>query len=328
VAERTCAYDFTVWFWGDAIAADGLLEAADLIDDDASRRHCDRYLERWSTQPLGWPDHLAPGAALLHLYERTIDARYLERARELANWLTQVAPHTPDGQPMYRPDLPPYRHTVWVDTIYHEPIFFTRLARLTGEEDWYARAVAIWRSHADVLRPNGSAILGHSYDTGARLIRGHGWGRGNGWALLGMVDCLAELPDDVPGRAEALAGTRELAQTIAELQDATGFWRTLLEDREAYLEASTAAFFGAAFAKGVRTGVLDGSFEAAADRAWNAMLSRIDEDGSFGGVSACTYASVHPDDDIQMYKTLPTEVNVWGQGSALRFIGERIRSEE
>jgi unsaturated rhamnogalacturonyl hydrolase len=328
VAERTRAYDFTVWFWGDAIAVDGLLEAASLIDDDASRRHCDRYLDQWTHQPLGWADHLAPGAALLNLYERTHEVRYLERAHALAEWLTEVAPQTPTGQPMYRPDLPPYRHTVWVDTIYHEPIFFTRLAQLTGEDKWQAKAIEIWRSHADVLRPFGSPILGHSHDTGARLIRGHGWGRGNGWALLGMVDCLAELPEDVPGRTEALAETRELARTLVGLQDGTGFWRTLLEDREAYTEASTAAFFGAAFTKGVRTGILDGGLELldAADRAWEAMLSRIDDDGSFWGVSACTYASVHPDDDIQMYKTLPTEVNVWGQGSALRFIAERIRS--
>ena len=51
VAERTRRYDFTVWFWGDAIAIDGLLEAADLLGDVASREHCLRFYRRWYQAP-------------------------------------------------------------------------------------------------------------------------------------------------------------------------------------------------------------------------------------------------------------------------------------
>lgn len=326
VAERTRRYDFTVWFWGDAIAIDGLLEAADLLGDEASREHCLHFYRRWLQAPESWVDHLTPGLGLLRLYEQTGEAAFLERAVSLAKWLTEIVPHAAGGQPLYRPDLPPYRHTVWVDTIYHEPPFFARLAQLTSDERWFDEALAVWRSHASVLRVKGSPILGHSYDTGAGLLRGHGWGRGNGWAVLGLVDALEFVPADYPGREPVLADLVELCEVLVGLQDSTGFWRTLLDDSEAYLEASTAAFFGAAFRKGVRLGLLGERFLLAADRAWSATRSRILADGSFFGVSACTYASVHPDDDIQMYKTLPTEVNVWGQGAALRFAAERLRA--
>src|SRR5260370_37766739 len=112
-----------------------------------------------------------------------------------------------------------------------------------------------------------------------------------------MVDKLEALPTEHPGRARALKSFEELSGAVLALQDASGFWRTLLHDREAYLEASTAAFFGAAFTKGVRLGFLDDTYAIAAERAWHAMLSRIDEQGSFYGVSACTYATVTPDDD-------------------------------
>ena len=72
--------------------------------------------------------------------------------------------------------------------------------------------------------------------------------------------------------------------------------------------------------------MLGEEYAEAAERAWRATLSRIDDTGSFYGVSACTYAAVTPENDAALYHTLPTEVNVWGQGSALRFAAERIRA--
>ncbi len=325
VADRTLRYDFTVWFWGDAIAVDGLLDAAELLGTPAPRDHCLRFYDRWARRPLGWVDHLTPGAGLLRLHAVMRDDTLLDAARRLASWLLDEAPRSHDGVPLYRPDLPPYRHTAWVDTLYHEPSFFCKLARVTGESAYHRAALDGWASHVRALSSAHGPLLGHAFDTGAGLLRGYGWGRGNGWALLGMIDTLELLPAEHPGRPEALRCMHDLSTAILALQDASGFWRTLLHDREAYLEASTAAFFGAAFTKGVRLGFLDDTYARAAERAWHAMLSRLDEQGSVHGVSACTYATVTADDDATMYRTLPTEVNVWGQGSALRFAAERIR---
>jgi unsaturated rhamnogalacturonyl hydrolase len=319
-------YDFTVWFWGDAIAMDGLLEAAELLDDPRPSQHCRRFYESWAGRPLGWVDHLTPGAALLTLYRADHKRELLDAAQRLAAWITDRVPRSSTGAPLYRPDLPPYRHNVWVDTIYHVPPFLSGLAQVTGDARFHDDALDVWTSHVRLLSSEPSHLLAHSYDTGALLTRGHGWGRGNGWALYGMVDTLELLPTDHPGRSSALKSFQELSGAILTLQDASGFWRTLLHDREAYLESSTAAFFGATFTKAVRLGLLGEAYARAAERAWQAMLSRIDSEGNVYGVSACTYASTLPDDDVVMYRTLPTEVNVWGQGSALRFAAERIRA--
>src|SRR5690349_3076679 len=108
VADRTLRYDFTVWFWGDAIALDGLLEAAELLGSSAPRDHCLRFYERWACRPLGWVDHLTPGLALLRLFAITRDDALLDAARRLASWLLDAAPRSQDDVPLYRPDLPPY----------------------------------------------------------------------------------------------------------------------------------------------------------------------------------------------------------------------------
>jgi unsaturated rhamnogalacturonyl hydrolase len=326
LAQRTLEYDFSVWFWGDAIAVDGLLEASEILRDSSYSEFCFRYFEAWSRRTLSWVDHLTPGSALLALYKESGNRALLDAAVRLANWL-RSAPNAPgSGVHLYRPDLPPYRHTAWVDTLYHEPSFFCSLAQITGNPAFHQNGLDIWASHVRTLSSHAGPFLAHAYDTGARSLRGYGWGRGNGWALLGMADTLELLPKEHPGYQAALQDFQSLSQAIVATQDPSGFWKTLLAEQEIYLESSTAAFFGAAFLKGMRLNLLGVEYTEPAERAWRAMLSRIAADGSFFGVSACTYAAVEPGNDVALYRTLPTEVNVWGQGSALRFAGERIRS--
>jgi unsaturated rhamnogalacturonyl hydrolase len=256
VARRTLQYDFSVWFWGDAIAIDGLLEAAELLADNFYSDFCLKYFQCWSQRALSWPDHLTPGAALLRLYERTQDRSLLDAALRLAEWIAHVPKAPGLDVHLYRPDLPAYRHTVWVDTLYHEPPFFSLLARLANAAEYDQHGLDVWNSHVSSLSSNRGPFLAHAFDTGSRLLRGYGWGRGNGWALLGMADTLELLPEDHAGRARAIQDFERLAQAVRKAQDPSGFWRTLLDEREVYLEASTAAFFGAAFVKGIRLGLL------------------------------------------------------------------------
>lgn len=323
-AARSNTYDFGVWFWGDAIALDGLLDAAELLGDERSLDQVRGAFERWSRRPLGWVDHLTPGAALLRFGELSGESWPLERAVELAAHLRSVP--RASGAPLYRPDLPEYRHTVWVDTIYHVPVFYARLAALLGDEALIDAAVEEWQSHFALLTDPRGPFLAHSWDTGMHRLHGYGWGRGAGWALYGMIETLEHIPPAHAARAGLIHQTQELAQSLRQVQDHTGYWHTLLHDRESYLETSTASFFTAAFRRGIRSGVLGPEFQEPADRAWLATLGRLDDAGELWGVSACTYASVANIDDVVMYHTLPTEVNVWGQGSAMRAAAEHIRS--
>jgi unsaturated rhamnogalacturonyl hydrolase len=324
VTDRTLHYDFSIWFWGDAIAIDGLLDAAQLLDDDRPYAHVKRFLLDWSKRPLGWADHLAPGAALLRLWESEGDGTLLDAAVRLGKRLSQDTPRAA-GAPLYRPDIPSYRHAVWVDTLYHVPPFYAALGHATGDESWFDEAMREWTSHTSLLGDDRGPFLGHSYDTGVRALHGYGWGRGVGWALYGMIETLKLMPQSHPAYAAALAETLRLADALLEYQDVSGFWRTLLHDRESYLESSTGSFFAAAFLSGRRAGLLPDRFQVPAELAGQATRSRIDANGEFWGVSACTYAGVVNVDDATMYRTLPTEVNVWGQGSALRALCEQLK---
>ena len=328
IASRTTRFDMSVWFWGDAIACDGLVEAADLSGNSAAAVHVERMLRRWCALPAGcWTDYLAPGGALLRLAGRADETALFARAEVLARWLLG-APEM-DGLHFWRPDLPAYRNTVWIDSLYHVPSFLSELARLKGDQSFATDALKIFDSHLEALSSSSGPFLAHSWDYGTQRPKGYGWGRGQGWAILGMIDTLAQLPSNLPGRAALAERFKALANEILRCQDRSGVWRTLIDDSEAYLETSTAAFFGAAFTKGVRTGLLDGdSYQPAIERAWEAMLSRLDANGSVTGVSAVTWSWAQGMDEKAMYKALPTETNLWGQGAAMRFAAERLRHRE
>ncbi len=327
VAERTLCYDFTIWQWGDAIAVDGLLDAAGLLAAPGLNDRVLSFFARWAERTLSWNDHLTPGNALLRVAATGDLAGLTRAASDLGDWLER-APRSASGLSLYRPDLGFVRNSCWVDTLYHEPVFLARLAQTLGENRWYGEAMRVVRSHVDALRGAGQPFLAHSYDVAADVRRGYGWGRGNAWALLGLVDLAEALPAGGPERREVEALCRDLAAPIRLAQDETGFWRTLLQDREAYLESSTAAMFGTAFSKGMRLGILDATYEPASERAWRATVSRIDASGVFYGVSAWTITVTTRDDDLRMYKALPTESNWWGQGAAMRAIAERIVRED
>jgi unsaturated rhamnogalacturonyl hydrolase len=237
--------------------------------------------------------------------------------------------HTPRGETglhYFRPDLPQFRATLLVDSLYHVPPFIAACAHRFNDARLHDEALSMWREHAAALSVADRPLLFHNYDHGSGRHRGYGWGRGNGWALYGLVDLIERLPRDHPGTKDAIAEFHRLADAILVLQDESGFWRTLLDDRESYLETSTAAFYGAIFTKGAALGLLSDRHSSAAERAWTALLSRIDDEGGAFGTSAATWAASAPVEDLALYKSAPTEVNVWGQGAALRFAAERIRA--
>jgi unsaturated rhamnogalacturonyl hydrolase len=325
-ARRTHRFDFAVWFWGDAIAFDGLLDAAELLPDEAHVRFCCQFYERWHRAPAAWTDYLVPGLSLIRLVRQHGKTEFEPLIRRLLAHYRETTPRGSTGLHYFRPDLPQFRTTLLIDSLYHVPPFVAACAMLLDDDSLYAEGLEMWFDHAAVLGRPGKPLLFHNYEHGTGRRRGYGWGRGNGWALFGLLDLIDLLPAEHRGRKAAVERFQEFAASILPLQDEGGCWRTLLDDRESYLETSTAGFFGAIFTKGTRLGLLSGEYGASAERAWQAVLSRIDDEGGASGTSAATWAANAPAEDLALYRTAPTEVNVWGQGAALRAAAERVRA--
>ena len=83
------AHPWKVWFWGDSIGVEGLLDASDLTGNPAYSQFAYGLLKGWlgREQHRGKFDYTAPGVALLRVYEMTSDPALLAAAYRHAEYM-------------------------------------------------------------------------------------------------------------------------------------------------------------------------------------------------------------------------------------------------
>lgn len=319
VADATLYYPeyrYKVWGYGEWIALEGLLAAARICENPRYFGFVEGLIAGWISKrdrPIP-ADHVAPGVALIELYRITQREVFLERAFALAGLLLN-SPRSTRGARLLRPDA---NQHVYVDCLYSDPPLFCKLAQITGEHKWFEAAATYALEFWDVLVDSRVPLLYHGYSEATHSPIGLLWGRGAGWALLGLADTLADMPKDVPGRDTLLGHFQNMAKALRDLQAENGHWHTVLDHPETYLENSIASFVCAAFLKGMRFGLLDLSFQECARRSWDAFTNAISENGQIS-VSEAT-----PEGDLAVYQRLGLGIYPWGQGPALRAIEERL----
>jgi unsaturated rhamnogalacturonyl hydrolase len=312
------AYRYKVWGYGEWIAMEGLLAAARICEDPRYFGFVEGLIAGWISkrERLVPADHVAPGVACIELYRATGREIYMERALALATLLLQ-SPRSARGARLLRPDA---NQHVYVDCLYSDPPLFCSLAQVTGERRWFDEAAAYALEFWSVLVDARIPLLYHGYSDRTEDHIGLLWGRGAGWALLGLADTLVAMPQDVPGHADLVAHFKSMAAAMRDLQDENGHWHTVLDHSETYLENSIACFVCAALLKAMRAGLLDSSFEECARRSWHAFITVISDAGQIA-VSQAT-----PEGDLALYQSLKLGIFPWGQGPALRAMDERLKS--
>lgn len=119
----------------------------------------------------------------------------------------------------------------------------------------------------------------------------HAWGRGNGFALLGLTDALTHLPAAWPDRARVLDIYRAHVKALATHQSDDGSWRQVVDEPSSYRELTVTAMTVAAMARGVSRGWIDrGAYEAVINRGWAAVAARVNPDGTVKNVCSGTGA--------------------------------------
>ena len=112
------------------------------------------------------------------------------------------------------------------------------------------------------------------------------WGRGNGFAALGLAETLTYMPADHPkrGRIEEMALRHMTA--LRDRQEASGMIRQVVDFIGSYQELTATCMVGYSLARGLRLGWLDASFRETVELAWRGVSERIDDRGNI--IDACT----------------------------------------
>ncbi|MFN7934429.1 MAG: glycoside hydrolase family 88 protein [Bryobacteraceae bacterium] len=219
--------------------------------------------------------HFSGHLVFAELAERTRKPEYIARVKAAADFA-----FTPDGQ--MKESMP--MHNQMSDSVFMGCPILVKAGKLTGEAKYFDMAVKHYR-FMKKLDARADGLWRHSpLDEAA-------WGRGDAFALLGMVLALADLPPSHEGYSELQRDYRTLAAALSKQQDASGMWRQVVDNPSSYLEFSATAMIARAMLVGVRKGWLPAKeFQPRIDRAWSAIKARTSAKGELIDVCESTGA--------------------------------------
>lgn len=208
------------------------------------------------------------------LARATGDARYVELVRRVAD-----LGFDENGEML---EAVPY-HGEYSDSVFMGTVSLVQAGALTDERKYFDMAVR----HLEfmqrlVLRPDG--LYRHQPATDAA------WGRGNGFAALGLTLMLSELPSDHPRYGFVLESYRSHMAALLPYQNRDGLWRNVVDVPGAYPEFTGTAMIGFAMQRGLTNGWLDDTpaYRTAVEKAWDAVNARIGPGGTFIDVCEST----------------------------------------
>jgi unsaturated rhamnogalacturonyl hydrolase len=197
----------------------------------------------------------------------------------------------------------------WTDDMFMSSTLLSRVTRDTQDER-YSRALGqLLTTYAEKLQRQDGIFM--------HAIEGpHAWGRGNGFALLGLAEALTHLPGAWPDRPRVLAIYRKHVNALVPLQSDDGAWRQVVDEPTSYRELTVTAMTTAAMARGLRLGWLDPSVRPVVDRGWAAVAARVNPDGTVRDVCSGTGAQATRD----YYMTRPVVNGPDDRGGAMALL--------
>lgn len=347
IADGLTKWPFTNWNFGDSVGFESLLVASDATGNRSWEDFATAWFRSWATraEPFVRLDCTAPGTAMVQVARRTEDPVLTETLTNLASYLR--------GRPLLHgvfetwessPLLPSYGPSpmegweqellsspppgVFLDCLHFDPPFFTSLGALLDDTDLIREGATQAVAYCDALQKD-SGLFDHFVLRGVEGTFGPGWGRGQGWALLGLIDTLefaspyrSRMPDLSESFKSLTASVQRLAQAQVNLQRDDGHWFAVVTDESSGIESSTAAFMAHGLHRGRKLGIFSDSLVATTiDRARAAIDSSLSDSGDLLQVSAAVFACT----TAEHYSFVPrNKIVPWGQGPALMALADQI----
>ena len=206
------------------------------------------------------------------LSRATGDARYANLIMDAANRFHPAAPG--EAPPPCDPDFR-------TEDMFMAGALLGRAFQITGEEH-YVDLLTTFLLDGNIQQENG--LFWHCRSAP------YYWGRGNGFAAMGLTETLTYLPQDHGSRPAIMAMYLWLIESLRRLQRPSGLLPQVLDFPGSYDEFTAACMMGYSLARGLRHGWLPDDYRDAAELAWQGVAERIDDVGNV--VDACASTGV------------------------------------
>ncbi len=315
------------WEWTHGIGLYGIYKYYELTRD----ARCLAIMRGWFTERFraGTPtkniNTVAPLLTLAYLYEEFGDRTYLPHLDTWAEWVMRGLPRTEEGgfqHIVFNSENP---QQLWDDTLMMSVLPLAKIGKLLGRPEYLEEARRQFLVHIKYLVDRRTGLWFHGWTfQGRHNFAAARWARGNCWVTIAIPEFI-ELLDLPPGDSlrSFLLDTHEAQiRALAEHQDASGLWHTLIDDPGSYLEASATAGFAYGILKSVRKGYIDQRYEIVGVRALRGVLANISADGELRNVSFGTAMG----SDLDFYRKIPLTSMPYGQALAILCLGEFKRA--
>ena len=134
----------------------------------------------------------------------------------------------------------------WTDDMFMASSLLSRVGAQTGDARYATAVGRLLTTYAASLQRQDGLFI-HA------LEGPHAWGRGNGFAALGLADALQFLPSTWADRSQVLEIYRRHLHALLPHQSDDGSWRQVIDEPTSYRELTVTAMTVAALARGLRS---------------------------------------------------------------------------
>jgi len=268
---------------------------------------------------------VCPFLTLASLYEHTGDHTAVPYLEAWAEWVMHEMPRTREGGLQHIVYNSVNDQQLWDDTLMMSVLPLAKIGLLLGRPEYVEEAKYQFVLHTHYLadRETGLWFHGWTFDGNHNFARAL-WARGNSWITI----AIPEFIEMVGLKAEdalyqhLISTLSRQAAALAEYQDDSGLWHTLINDSTSYLEASATAGFAYGLLKAVRKRYLGEAYRPVAEKAVKAVIDNISSEGELRQVSFGTAMG----SDLDYYRNVKRTAMPYGQAMALFCLSEYLRT--
>lgn len=245
------------WEWTHGIGLYGIYQYYQQTGDDQMRAIIDDWFEARLAEgtPTKNVNTVCPFLTLAYRYEETRDARWVPYLERWEEWVMYEMPRTQKNGLRHIVYNSENTDQLWDDTLMMSVLPLAKIGKLLNRPEFIEEATYQFLLHVQYLMDRRSGLWFHGWTfDGKHNFAEARWARGNSWLTVAIPEFieLLELPEGNATRRFLLQVLESQIEALAQYQDDSGLWHTLLDDANSYVESSATAGFAYGILKAVR----------------------------------------------------------------------------
>lgn len=314
---------WNVWNWPQGVGLYGIFKYWKLTNDQkALRIITDWFNARFEEGvPPKNVNTMAPLLTLAFLYEETKDQTFVPYLESWAEWVMYEMPRTKEDGLQHMTYGPENKNQLWDDTLMMTVLPLAKIGRLFNKQEYIEEAKKQFLIHIKYLsdRKTGLWFHGWTFEENHNYAEAL-WGRGNCWITIAIPEII-EILNLQKGdflREFLIDTLQRQVEALAEYQNESGLWHTLINDKTSYLEASATAGFAYGILKSIHKRYISQEYREVAYKAIKGIVQEINEEGALQKVSVGTGMG----DSLEFYKEIKITTMPYGQSLAVLCLAE------